>query len=143
MCDLRKAVVGGAVRAALAAAGCAILAAAAVAARLDPDPRGYGTHEQLGLPPCLVQVRWGVRCPSCGFTTAWAHAGRGAWRAALAAHAGGTAAWGLGLAWAAWALATALTGTWIAGPPRWGLWQGAAAAVAALSLVDWATSWRL
>lgn len=40
---------------------------------LDPDPRGIGTHEQLGLPPCgFVQVFDGVPCPSCGFTTTYA-----------------------------------------------------------------------
>jgi len=37
---------------------------------LQPDPRGYGTHEALGLAPCLPMKLWGVPCPGCGVTTA-------------------------------------------------------------------------
>ena len=40
--------------------------------RLHPDSRGYGTHEQLGLPPCGFLVDHGVPCISCGMTTAFA-----------------------------------------------------------------------
>ncbi len=40
---------------------------------LNPDSRGIGTHEQLGLPPCgFVEIFDGVPCPSCGFTTSFA-----------------------------------------------------------------------
>lgn len=48
----------------------------ALAASVDPDPRGVGTHERLGLPPCGVYDLTGVPCPSCGMTTAFAHAVR-------------------------------------------------------------------
>lgn len=52
---------------------------ALVAARvlLDPEPQGFGTHEQLGLPPCQSMNWFGIPCPGCGVTTsvAWfAHA---------------------------------------------------------------------
>jgi hypothetical protein len=40
--------------------------------RLHPDERGYGTHEQLGLPPCGFLRDHGVPCISCGMTTAFA-----------------------------------------------------------------------
>jgi hypothetical protein len=54
---------------------CAI-AVLAVAWSLAPDARGFGTHEKLGLPPCgLMQVAH-IPCPSCGMTTAFAHAVR-------------------------------------------------------------------
>lgn len=51
----------------------AVLTVLGIARALDPDPRGIGTHEQLGLPPCgFVQVFEGVPCPSCGYTTTFA-----------------------------------------------------------------------
>lgn len=44
---------------------------------LEPDARGHGTHEQLGLEPCGALERWGLPCPGCGVTTATALAARG------------------------------------------------------------------
>ena len=40
-----------------------------VGAMLHPNVCGYGTHEQLGLPPCTFLARTGWPCPSCGLTT--------------------------------------------------------------------------
>lgn len=37
---------------------------------LDPDPRGFGTHEQMGLPACQAREWLGFACPTCGATTA-------------------------------------------------------------------------
>jgi len=36
---------------------------------LEPDPRGFGTHEQLGMAPCRTLEWAGVPCPGCGVTT--------------------------------------------------------------------------
>ena len=36
---------------------------------VDPDPRGFGTHEQLGLAPCRTLDVIGIPCPGCGVTT--------------------------------------------------------------------------
>jgi hypothetical protein len=56
-----------------------------VARWLEPDPKGFGTHTQLGLPPCYFAQVTGQLCPSCGMTTAFAWFARGrldqAWRA--------------------------------------------------------------
>jgi uncharacterized protein DUF2752 len=57
-----------------------------IAAMLEPDPRGFGTHEQLGLPPCGFAVRTGLPCPTCGMTTAFAHFVRGHVAAAFQAN---------------------------------------------------------
>ena len=43
-----------------------------IAAGLDPDVRGFGTHEQLGLAPCAVLQLTGKPCLSCGMTTSFA-----------------------------------------------------------------------
>ena len=42
----------------------------AVLARVQPDARGHGTHEQLGLEPCGWPLAYGIPCPTCGCTTA-------------------------------------------------------------------------
>jgi len=65
-------------------AGCVlVLAAAAV---IEPDARGYGTHMQLGLPPCGFLLLTGSPCPGCGLTTAFAHGIRGDWVLAASAN---------------------------------------------------------
>jgi hypothetical protein len=49
--------------------GCVLLLAAGV--YLRPDPRGHGTHEQLGFAPCGFYLMTGHACPTCGATTAF------------------------------------------------------------------------
>jgi uncharacterized protein DUF2752 len=62
-------------------AGGAVAAGAAallgVAAWLDPSPTGLGTHAQLHLTPCSWIVWMDLPCPTCGMTTAFAHAADG------------------------------------------------------------------
>ncbi len=67
----------GACRALFLVAAAGAASAIALAAALGPDPRGYGTHERLGLPPCGLRAALGLPCPACGLTTAFAHAARG------------------------------------------------------------------
>ncbi len=50
---------------------------------LTPDPSGTGTHRQLGYPTCLIHALTGYPCPTCGMTTAMAHAVRGQWARAF------------------------------------------------------------
>jgi len=71
----------------LAAAIVALVAGGvlAVAASLTPDGRGFGTHQQLGMPACSSEAIWGRPCPSCGMTTAFACFVRGDLLAALRA----------------------------------------------------------
>lgn len=48
-----------------------------LAAGIQPNPSGVGTHRQLGLQPCQFEFQTGVPCPTCGMTTAFAHFVRG------------------------------------------------------------------
>ena len=38
---------------------------------LHADPRGHGTHKQLGLAACPSAALFGRPCPGCGLTTSW------------------------------------------------------------------------
>lgn len=77
---------------------------------VEPSERGFGSHQALGLPPCSIRIWFGIRCPSCGSTTAFANFVRGRWLTALDNNA---AAVGLALLCAAlvpWGLCSAATG---------------------------------
>ena len=58
----------------------------AIARALTPDPSGFGTHTQLGLPPCGFLRLTALPCPLCGLTTAFAHMARLQLTSALHAH---------------------------------------------------------
>ena len=73
----------------------------------EPSPPGYGTHQQLGLPPCTFWVLFGRPCPTCGMTTAWAHLMRGEWLDACRANAGGALLGLLAMVAAPWLLGSA------------------------------------
>lgn len=76
-------------RALLIAWSLAAVAGFAVAFRLEPDPRGYGTHQRLGLPPCTIRAAFGIPCPSCGMTTSFSNITKGRWREAAKANLAG------------------------------------------------------
>lgn len=109
----------------------------AVAASIQPDRRGWGTHQQLGLPPCTVQEVFGMRCPACGMTTAWAHFMRGNWYTALSCNVGGTA---LALACVVaipWTIGTAIRGDWVWLRPTDGQTLCFCLAIMAVTVSDW------
>ncbi len=54
---------------AIAIAGAAV-AVTVMLLRVEPDPRGHGTHEALGMSPCSWPRTHGMPCPTCGATTA-------------------------------------------------------------------------
>ena len=122
-----------------AALGLSVLLAAA--AMLTPDPRGHGTHQQLGLPPCTFLVLFGRPCPSCGMTTSWAWLVRGQLGEAVRANAGGTLLGMLAAIGAAWAGLSAIRGRWFAWRPNGTAAAWIAAVVLAVTLVQWGWRW--
>jgi hypothetical protein len=121
----------------LVSVGAGLVGLFATAACLTPSDRGYGTHQGLGLPPCTIVQWYGMRCPSCGMTTAWAHMTRGDVVQAVQANAGG-ALLALAAAWIGpWMLASGVAGRWLGGPPRESVTIAVGLAVIVVTLIDW------
>ena len=124
-------------RIALAVWAVALVAVLVVARRLEPDPRGYGTHTQLGLPPCAFLASTGRPCPTCGMTTSFAWFAHGnpvrSWRANPA----GSLLAPLCLGLVPWLLVASIRGR----PSPFASWElplvGLAVAVVALTVLFW------
>lgn len=121
----------------LAIAAILLTALLALAAVVEPNPNGFGTHTQLGFSECFVVAQWGVRCPSCGMTTAWARLLDGDVRGAVTANAGGVVLCVLAVAMVPWLLATSATGRWWYLRPSISLVFPLFAVVALIMLFDW------
>jgi len=119
------------------AAGSVLVALLVTAAWLRPSSAGLGTHQQLGLPPCTVLDWFGIRCPSCGMTTSWAHMVRGHLLAALRANAGGAllavAAAGVG----PWLVGSGVCGRWLIGRPAEGIVLTVGLTIIVVTLIQW------
>ena len=117
--------------------GSVLVALLVTAACLTPNPRGMGTHRQLGLPSCTFVQWFGIRCPSCGMTTSWAHLVRGHVASAFRANAGGTLLALVALVCGPWLLVSGLRGRWVLGPPREMAILAAGLVIVAVTLFDW------
>ena len=122
----------------MALAGSGLLGLLAIAAVLKPSPLGYGTHEQVGLPPCTFSVLFGRPCPTCGMTTAWAHLVRGQWFDACRANAGGVLLGILAMVAGPWLLGSALRGDWLGIRPDGRVVAWIFAIVFLVTMIDWA-----
>ena len=109
-----------------------------LAAYLEPSPSGLGTHTQLAMPTCGWIVTMDLPCPTCGMTTAFAHAANGNLLASLGAQPLGAA---LALVTAMVLLVAgyvAATGS-VIGSAFAGLWSGRAAWIlAVVATAAWA-----
>jgi len=82
----------------------------AMASSLEPDTRGFGTHQRLGLPPCTFRSLAGISCPSCGMTTSFSNFVRGNFVASASANATGLVLAVCCAIQIPWAIASACTG---------------------------------
>ena len=109
----------------------------ALAFALEPDPRGYGTHQSLGLPPCTFRALFGIPCPSCGMTTSFSHLMHGNVSQAFRASASGVVlavVCALQIPWCWWSAARGrLAG--VSDPSGSLLWL--IVALAGICLVNW------
>lgn len=125
----------------LAALGAGLLTLLALALKLEPDRTGYGTHRQLGLPPCTFVTLFGNRCPSCGMTTSWAYLMQGQWTRAVEANSGGTLLGLLALLAAPWTLASSVRGRLVWGDPGQRAYIAVVIVVVVVTMMQW--GWRM
>lgn len=97
----------------MAGAGCVILMVFGLACWLTPNPSGFGTHQQLGLPECSFRQLTGLSCPHCGMTTSLCLLVRGQLALALRANPSGIVLGGLLLLLLPWCFAVSLKGRWL------------------------------
>jgi hypothetical protein len=127
-CSTRWAMVLGAI---------GLVAVLGVARLLKPDPRGFGTHTQLGLYPCVFAQVTGVRCPSCGMTTSFAWFVRGRFDRSWQANPVGTLMVPTCLLLIPWLVAGAAWGRPIGCRSLEPVLIGLIVAIVALSLLSW------
>ena len=103
---------------------------------VPPDPRGYGTHEQFGMRPCMPMELWNFPCPGCGVTTAVAHAAHGDLAGSLRVQPFGLVVVLVLLGYAGWAVTGHLRGRdlWTSLQQfRWSRWASIAGALMAVA----------
>ncbi len=93
----------------------------AVGLWLKPNVAGLGTHMQLGYGPCPFYTRYGIPCPTCGYTTAVSHVAHGQWIAAIVTQPAGAVIGFLLLSAFIAGLMAVIRGRWYG--PGW-LWFG-------------------
>jgi Protein of unknown function (DUF2752) len=110
---------------------------------LTPDPRGYGTHTQLGLRPCTFAVMTGRLCPTCGMTTAYSWFMRGRIDRSWRANPAGCLFAALSLPLIVWMLACVLRARPVGFRSLSGPLMGLLLAGCVLSLACWLIRWTV
>lgn len=80
---------------------------------LTPDPRGFGTHQQLGMPPCTFRTMTGFNCPHCGLTTSFSWFVRGQFSNSLKANPVGVLLALASIVVLIWSLVVSIHGTFV------------------------------
>ena len=122
--------------------GCiCVLAGFFAASQVNPDPRGFGTHQQFGFPPCSFRQIFGIPCPSCGGTTSVAHFVRGQWIRSMESNVAGFCLALLGLMFLPWSLVSIYKGHLIGVSSRSHLYLSISISLSLIAVVQWV--WRL
>jgi hypothetical protein len=129
--------ISGQLRLVLGGLGLGLALLIAVAAVLKPSPYLLGTHQQLGLPPCSFLVLFGIPCPTCGMTTAWAFLMHGLLVKALQANTGGVLLAVLAMAAAPWLTISAVRGRWLLWKPNGTVVGYMSILILAVTLIQW------
>ena len=93
--------------------GAGIVVVFGIAVWLKPDPRGFGTHQQLGLPPCTFRSLTGTNCPHCGLTTSFSWFVRGQLFRSIKANPAGVILAGAGLIVLIWSIVVSFRGRFV------------------------------
>ena len=117
--------------------GSALITLLVTAATLQPDTRGFGTHQQLGLPPCSFKEMTGLRCPSCGMTTSWSNMMDGKVISSFQANTGGALLAITALFVGPWAVASGTMGVWLWPRPNEWFAVLAGSTIVICTMVDW------
>lgn len=110
---------------------------------LVPDPKGYGTHTQLGLRPCTFATMTGRLCPTCGMTTAYAWFVRGRVDRSWGANPAGCLMAASSFPLVIWLLACAVRGAPVGFRTLSGPLMGLLLAGCLLSLACWLIRWTV
>ena len=117
--------------------GSTLITLLVTAATLQPDTRGFGTHQQLGLPPCSFKEMTGLRCPSCGMTTSWSNMMHGKVISSFQANTGGALLAITALFVGPWAVAAGTMGVWLWPRPNEWFAVLAGSTIVICTMVDW------
>ena len=125
------------VRTTLAVFGIGLIGMLVIAMCLTPSAKGYGTHTQMGLKPCSFTALVGIRCPSCGMTTSWAHYVRGNWVKSVQSNTGGMLLAMSATLAGPWMLVSGLLGRWWLWHPNEWIIVAVAVVIVIVTLCDW------
>ena len=93
--------------------GAGIVVVFGIAVWLTPDPRGFGTHQQLGMPPCTFRTLTGINCPHCGLTTSFSWFVRGEFDNSMKANPAGLILASAGVVVLIWCIVVSIRGAFV------------------------------
>ena len=108
-----------------------------VAFRLKPNPKGYGTHQQLGLTRCSFIEFFGIQCPSCGMTTSWSNLMNGRIIQSFRANPGGALLGICTIVFAPWLFVSGLIGRWFYRNPNMAWLFFGTLGICAVTTIQW------